>query len=87
MNIFLMNFLQKSMPEIKLLFLVGVPTIVSEGSDFVDYFIQEKIEQEFKQFADIFQVFQNFNFLQFQGFSDAVIFNRLMSLSLTAISH
>jgi len=75
------------MPEIKLLFLVGVPTIVSEGSDFVDYFIQEKIEQEFKQFADIFQVFQNFNFLQFQGFSDAVIFNRLMSLSLTAISH
>lgn len=44
------------MPEIKLVFLIGIPTVAVERDDYIDNVLQGKIDKEFEQFGDILQV-------------------------------
>ena len=45
-----------SLPNIRIIFVIGVPTAGDDDLDRVDFELQRRIEDEFQEFGDILQV-------------------------------
>jgi len=44
------------MPEVRIFFVIGVPTVSPEDLDHVDVKVQQQLKEEFLKFGDILQV-------------------------------
>jgi hypothetical protein len=44
------------MPEIRIMFIIGIPTMSADDLENIDHNLQKNIETEFTNFGDILQV-------------------------------
>ena len=44
------------MPEIQIMFVIGIPTLSADDLENIDHQVQKEIEEEFEKFGDILQV-------------------------------